>query len=368
MITACLMHASKDKSLSGAPQNTKKQPDKRRIGKRQGVRLEDLAKLAGTSAATVSRALNDSPLVRAETKREIMELAREHGYPLKVKMPHSAESSGKRLIVAIPAAVGRTGGPADPFFMELIGAIGEAARAADCDLTISHMTPSDYDDLASIVEAGAAQGVIFLGQSFLHERFNRLADQHNRFVVWGAQMKDQAYCSVGSHNHKGGQRATSHLIRLGARRVAFFGEIEAPELGQRFEGYKKALRDAQIPYDEELVASVHFGVESAEDAIQRLIARKVSFDAIFAGSDLIALGAIKALKQRGYRVPDDVAVVGYDNLLLARYSSPALTTISQDLQMAGRIMVTKLLNAQEGESLTSEQLSSELIVRETCGA
>ena len=336
--------------------------------KKRGVRVEDIAALAGVSAATVSRALNDSPLVKDDTKRHIWALAKENQYSFRPQMPTALSGAEATIIVAIPAPVGRTGGPADPFFMELIGGIGEAAREAGCDIIISHVTPRSYEDAAAIVETSRAEGVIFLGQSFLHDRFNQMADRYNRFVVWGAELPGQKYCSVGSMNLRGGERAVSHLIRLGRKRIAFFGETEAPEILQRFEGYKKALKQAGLPVDNDLIASAHFGVESAEDAVRRLLARGVKFDAIFGASDLIALGSIRALTKAGLSVPGDAAVVGYDNILLARYSSPALTTISQDMALAGRVMVTKLLDKSHGDSLLSEQLPTDLIVRETCGA
>lgn len=332
------------------------------------MRLEDLAVLAGVSAATVSRALNDSPLVREKTKRHIWSLAMEHDYPFKPQMPRLLSSADASIVVAIPTPVGRAGSPADPFFMELIGGVGEAAREADCDIIISHVTPRNFDDLSSIIESNRAEGVIFLGQSFLHDRFNRLAETHNRFVVWGAELPGQTYCSVGSDNLKGGERAAAHLARLGRKRIAFLGDTEAPEIMQRFKGYQDALAKAGLELDPELVAPVHFGVESAEDAVHRLTARGIEFDGIFGASDLIALGSIRSLIQQGRSVPGDVSVVGYDDVLLARYSNPALTTISQDMAKAGRLMVAKLINAEKGDRLVSERLPTELIVRESCGA
>lgn len=333
------------------------------IGSKRGVRLEDLAELAQVSTATVSRALNDSPLVRDETKRRIWTLARQHQYPFRPQMPAILSGAAATIAIAIP-----TGSRADPFFMELIGGVGEAARDTECDLVISHVAPKNYDDLSQLVSSSRAEGVIFLGQSFLHERFNRLAETESRFVVWGAELPGQRYCSVGSDNFRGGRRATAHLVRLGRKRIAFFGDTEEPEMVQRYSGYLNALKEADVSIDEELVAPVHFEVESAEEGVDRLLAKGVTFDAIFAASDLVALGAIRALIRHGIRVPDDVSVVGYDDVLLSRYSHPALTTISQDMAKAGRLLVSKLMNSKSGNELKSERLPTELIVRESCGA
>ncbi|MEM8770821.1 MAG: LacI family DNA-binding transcriptional regulator [Pseudomonadota bacterium] len=337
------------------------------VGKK-GIRLEDLAGLAKVSTATVSRALNDSPLVRDETKRRIWSLARQHHYSFRPQMPAILSGASATIAIAIPTPLGKSGSPADPFFMELIGGVGEAAREAECDLVISHVAPKNFDDLSEIIESSRAEGVIFLGQSFLHERFNRLSETQNRFVVWGAELPGQRYCSVGSDNIRGGRRATAHLLRLGRKRIAFFGDTEAPEIMQRYAGYAAALEEANLPIDLSLVAPVHFEVESAEDAVERLIARGVEFDAIFGASDLVALGAIRGLIRHDRRVPDDVSVVGYDNVLLSRYSHPSLSTISQDMAKAGRLLVSKLMNLKGGQDISSERLPTELIVRESCGA
>lgn len=335
---------------------------------RRGARLEDLAALAGVSIATVSRALNDSPAVREQTKRRIWALAREHHYPFRPHMPAILTGASATIAIVIPTPQGRKGSLDDPFYMELIGGVGEAAREAGCDILISHVAPKNFDDLSELMKSSRAEGVIFLGQSFLHERFNRLVGEHGPFVVWGAELPGQRYCSIGSDNIKGGKRATSHLLRLGRRRVAFFGDTEAPEMRQRHAGYLQALQEANIDPDPALVVPVHFEIESAEDAVERMLAAGVKFDAVFGASDLIAIGAIRGLMRRGVIAPKDCSVVGYDDILLARYSRPSLTTISQDMAKAGRLLVSRLLSASDAAHGVSERLPTELIVRESCGA
>lgn len=334
----------------------------------RSARLEDLAVLAGVSIATVSRALNNSPAVREETKRRIWKLAREHNYSFRPHMPAILSGASAIIAIVIPTPQGRIGSLDDPFYMELIGGVGEAAREAGCDILISHVAPKNFDDLSELMDSSRADGVIFLGQSFLHDRFNRLVEERHRFVVWGADLPGQRYCSIGSDNIKGGKRATSHLLRLGRRRIAFFGDTEAPEVQQRYAGYLQALQEADVALDPALVAPVHFAVESAEDAIERLLSMGVGFDAVFGASDLIAIGAIRGLMRRGVSVPEDCSVVGYDDILLARYSHPALTTISQDMAKAGRLLVSRLLTSTDGAEIRSERLPTELIVRESCGA
>lgn len=331
-------------------------------------RLEDLARLAGVSTATVSRALNDSDLISPETKRRVWELARRHSYPVRRPAPSNAGREARTIALVIPAPLGREARLSDPFYLELVGGIGDAARDRGCDFLVSHAAPSDADSLAAVLESSRADGVIFLGQSRLHDQFNAMAERDRRFVVWGAALGDQGYCSVGSDNLKGGARATAHLARLGRRRIAFLGDTDAPELQQRLQGYREALAEAGLPFDERLVQPAHFDLDSAAEAVDLLAARGVSFDGLVAASDMIALGAIRALIARGRRVPQDVAVVGYDDVAIARYNHPALTTIRQDVGKGGVMLVSKLMTLVNGGAAYSERLPTELVVRESCGA
>ncbi len=330
--------------------------------------LEDIAKLAGVSISTASRALNDSPAINRQTKQTIWRLAREHNYPFKHYMPAGPIGAEATIAVVVPRLQGREMVLSDPFYLELLAGLGEAARERDCDVLVSHVAPASFDDLCVLMSTSRADGVVFLGQSTLHGAFNKLAEKESRFVVWGAQLPEQAYCSVGSDNAAGGRRATSHLIRLGRKRIVFLGDVDDPEPMQRHRGYVEALTQAGMPIDPALILPAHFEVESAEAAIDALIHHHVEFDGVVAASDLIALGAIRSLQHAGRRVPQDVSVMGFDNVRFARYASPALSTINQDTAKAGRLLVSKLLDAGEGKMKSrSERLPTELIVRESCG-
>jgi DNA-binding LacI/PurR family transcriptional regulator len=334
---------------------------------RKTTRLEDLAKLAGVSISTASRALNDSPAVNDRTKQLIWKLAREHDYPFRRHMPSGPIGAEATLALVVPRPQGRDGRLFDPFMLELMAGVSEAARDRDCDLLVSHFSPTSYDDLISAMTTSRAEGLIFLGQSTLHGAFNRLVQTEARFVVWGAQLPDQDYCCVGSDNIAGGRRATLHLARLGRKRIVFLGDLDPPEAMQRQRGYVDALEAAGLPFDPDLVVDAHFEVESAEASLDSLIHRGVAFDGVVCASDQIALGAMRALEREGRRVPHDVSVIGFDNVPFSRYSRPALTTIAQDTQKAGRLMVSKLLDAGGETAGRSERVPADLIVRESCG-
>jgi DNA-binding LacI/PurR family transcriptional regulator len=309
------------------------------------VTLEKLAKLAKVSVSTVSRALNDHPSISSPQKRRLWALARKHGYEFRRHMPMSPIGAEGAITVVTPRVRGRPLPLSHPFF--------------------SHLVPANYEDLVHATTTGRANGVIFLGQGTLHEELNRLAETEARFVVWGAQINGQKYCTIGTDNMLGGRRATQHILKHGRKRIVFLGGTD-PEATQRYRGYAEALQESGIGIDDALIGRVEFESESAEAAIDALLRRQVPFDGIVAASDLIALGAIRALSRAGRSVPGDVAVVGYDNMLLSRLSTPTLSTVQQDIPKAGRLLVAKLLE-WHGDA-RSELLTTELIIRESCGA
>jgi DNA-binding LacI/PurR family transcriptional regulator len=326
--------------------------------------LEDLAKLAGVSVSTVSRALNDQPLISTRTKQRIWALAREHDYAFRQSMPTAPIGAEGSIVIVMPNTRGRPLPLSHPFFLELLANIGEAARDRDCDFTVSHVAPANLDDLVTTATTSRANGVIFLGQSMLHEEFNKLAETDARFVVWGAHIPGQKYRSIGSDNLLGGRRATLHIARLGRRRILFLGGSD-PEALQRRRGYLEALQEAGLDADPKLICDVEFEMESADAAVSRMLRRGIAFDGIVGGSDLIALGAMRALRRAGVEVPEDVSIVGYDDMLLSRLSSPALSTVRQDTQLAGKLLVSSILDSATEDLPTF--LPTELIVRESCG-
>lgn len=331
------------------------------------TRLQDIADLAGVSVSTASRALNDSPAVNRRTKEAIWKLAREHDYPFRGSMPAGPIGAKATVSVVVPRPQGRDSRLSDPFFLELLSGLGDAARERDCDIHISHVRPADYDGLHTAMTTHRAEGVVFVGQSTLHGAYNRLARTDGRFVVWGAELPEQEYCSVGADNELGGRRATEHLIRLGRRRIAFLGLTEAPEVAQRFRGYCAAHAAAGLEVDVALTAPAYFSVESGQGCVEAMISEGAQFDGVVAASDVIALGALRGLKRSGLTVPGDVSVVGYDNISFAAYGAPALSTIDQDMAVAGRLLLSKLLDRRGRNAAASERLATDLIIRESCG-
>lgn len=345
------------------------------------ARLSDIAAAAGVSIATVSRVLSDHPAILPETKARVRAEAEALGYPLsdaanrprktRVRKPRRKGS----VCVVMPVALPAGSRLANAFEMNLLGGVGAAMRDHGLDLSISAQAPRDDAALIRFMETHPHDGVIFFGQSQFHDGLNALADGPRPFVVWGVESPGQRYCSVGSDNFACGFRATRHLVEQGRRRVAFIGQA-APittaqtrhsQLSERLAGFRSALSAAQLPVDITMMRPASSGLSAGEEGVRALLAQGMTFDAIVASSDLVALGAIRVLREVGRRVPDDVAVVGYDDSEFARLVQPQLTTMRQDPILAGHLLVTKLLRAMEGYEVKSERLPIELVVRESCG-
>ncbi|MDV6332057.1 LacI family DNA-binding transcriptional regulator [Asticcacaulis sp. 201] len=326
------------------------------------VTLQQIALQAGVSVSTVSRALARHPAISEETRELVLRLAKESNYDIKRRQ--GIDHSQIIVVMAVPAVSTQM---AEPFQLRLLGGIGSAMRERHIDFSISHRVPRDADGVAELMSAHPTGGFIFLGQSQYHEALNKFNKQGRALAVWGAQLEDQNYCSVGTDNFFGGQRATSHLLRLGRRRIAFLGACDVAEIEQRLAGYKSALTNHGVEMDASLIQHTKLVYDSGFEAVNDLLDRGVKFDGIVSASDMLAIGAMRALSMHGIVVPDDVSVVGYDDIDVASFSSPALTTIRQDVLKAGHLLVTKAMRQLAGHNSPSERLQTELIVRGSCG-
>lgn len=327
--------------------------------------MADIARLAGVSTSTVSRALAGSKLVNEETRTRIMELARSLKYTINIGAQNLRLKQNRTIGVVIPYDSATRQHLSDPFFLSMLGSLADALTEQGFDMLVSRVDAEELDAAAAPFDTGRVIGIVLIGQWRHHDQLNQLAARHVPIVVWGAQLPQQLYCTVGGDNVSGGDLAVSHLLQQGRQRIAFFGDINLPEVGQRYEGYCQALRRAGIAIDPALQVSVAFLPDSGRQAVQELLRREVRFDAIFAGSDLLAMTAINTLRTHGLEVPRQIAVVGYDDIELSTYFHPPLTTIRQPIRAAGRALVASLLELIEGRPAPSLQLPTQLMARES---
>lgn len=204
--------------------------------------------------------------------------------------------------------------------------------------------------------------MLVIGQSDQIETIEAVARRYLPLVVWGAAFDGRQQCTVGTDNRLGGELATTHLLRAGRRHLAFFGNPDFPELGQRYEGFLAAHRAFGVSPPAH-VLPVHLTPQTAYETIGEFLDAGVPLDGVVAATDIIAMAAIRALTERGVSVPDRVAVVGYDDLEIAIHAVPALTTVRQDIASGAEAMVDLLFRRLAGEETASVVLPPELVVR-----
>jgi DNA-binding LacI/PurR family transcriptional regulator len=193
--------------------------------------------------------------------------------------------------------------------------------------------------------------------------------QGTHFVMWGSPRPGQSWTTMGCDNHAGGREAGAHLIASGRRRIAFLGNasLRYPEFQDRYRGLCEALAEAGLDSNPRLQVDAITTEEAGHEAALSLLEQSASFDAIFAGSDLIAIGAMRALEEKGLRVPEDVAIVGFDDIPAAALSHPPLTTIAQDYARAGELLVDALIGQINGAVTEQKMLMPRLVIRRSTG-
>ena len=328
------------------------------------MKMSDLARLAGVSKSTVSRALSGSDRVTEKTRERIQKLANEHNYKLDTRARNFRKQETLTIGVLLPSNGRPDWLATDPFILEMLGSVADALEAKGShELLLAKHTNNDPSWISDFARTRTVDGIIVIGQSLYHDELNRAAEFQDCMVVWGAEIADQKYITVGSDNYKGGRVATEHLLEQGRKNFAFLGDIRYPETKLRYQGYRDALRDAGLEYRSDLTTDSENASDIALQSISRLLREQPSFDAIIASSDLLAISAKKAIIDHGLRVPQDIAIVGYDNIALAKYSTPTLSSITQDRVLAGKLLVDKLFEKMESGQADSTTISTELVVR-----
>lgn len=333
----------------------------------------DIAFHAGVSQSTVSRALAGSPLVSEDTRRRIQAIAEQLNYQVDKNASNLRRQASGTLAMLLFEDPTSDDSQINPFFLSMLGSITRACARQGYDLLVSFQQLTD-DWHAYYQDSHKADGLILLGYGdylVSRSKLQKLVEQKTHFVRWGAVIEGQPGVSVGCDNLHGGRAITEHLLGLGRRRIAFLGHASPhrPEFHDRYLGHCAALRAAGLEPDPALqVEAIDSTEHTGCRAMHELRARGIGFDAVFAASDLIAIGAMHALAAAGRRVPDDVAVVGFDDIPTARFANPPLTTVMQDTKRAGEMLVEAVLRMIRGEQVLSERLPAQLAVRRSCGA
>lgn len=327
------------------------------------LQMVDIARLANVSVATVSRTLSNHPKVSPETRSRILELVKTLNYSVNAGARMMRGKALRTIAVSFPYHPAQRQHFKSPFFLELVGSIGDALVDRGYAMLLSGVLVENRHELTQPYDTGQAAGTILLGQEGNHRWYNEMALRDMPFVVWGAHLDGQLYCTVGSDNVEGGRLATRHLLAQGCRRIAFFGDANLAEISLRYRGYRDALDNAGVAALPELFVPVPFVNAEIRRRTHALIDAGTAFDAIFASSDVMASNIISVLAERGIAVPDQVRVVGFDDISQAATYSPPLTTVRQTIESAGKTLVERVLAKVAGEPATSLVLPVELVVR-----
>lgn len=331
--------------------------------------LEAVAAAAGVSRATVSRVVNGSDRVSPVTRHTVAEAVKRLGYvpnrAARTLVTRRTDSIG----LVIPEPTAKLFG--DPFFPRLVRGVSEILAAADQQLVV--LTPQSAHDeqrVARYLSAGHVDGALLVSLHGDDPLPGELAARGVPVVVGGRPTRGALVDFVDVDNVQGAISAVRHLIALGRRRIATVcGPLDMAVGADRLQGYRMALAEAGIAPEPRLELAGEFEQAKARDAVEAFLADGGELDAVFAASDLMALGVMSALHRAGRRIPDDVAIVGYDDSPLALSTDPPLSSVRQPIEEMGREMARAVLAAVRGPSRIprSVVLATELVVRGSSG-
>jgi LacI family transcriptional regulator len=330
--------------------------------------LEDIARIVGVSKSTVSRVVNNHPNVSQHTRERVLAAIREYNFYPNTAARALVTQRTRVLSVIIPQALSSTF--TDPYFPALLQSISLTANRHDYAIMLWIGSANEEEErfLNRIISNRLSDGVLIAsaidGDLFLQT----LAQTELPFVLTGPSQGNVKHW-VDVDNLKGARDAVTHLLSLGRRRIGTItGPLNMGAARHRLEGYREALREAGQLIDEQLIAVANFDEPSAYRAMRQLI--ECGVDAVFVASDTMALGALRAAAEAGCCVPDDIALVGYDDLPIAATTTPPLTTVHQPISDLARAATELLIRLVEGKPMEYEHmlLSAHLVIRGSCGA
>ncbi|WP_034345554.1 LacI family DNA-binding transcriptional regulator [Deinococcus misasensis] len=326
----------------------------------RNVTIKDIAREAGVSISTVSRILNNAPLVRGEKRQKVLDVIEQMGY--------EPNASAQGLVRGRSMTVGvLTQDIASPFYSEVSRGIdvGFSGTGYQPIFVNGHWEAQDEASAVAALIRRQVDGLIILGGRLPEQQLHALSERFPLILI-GRDVPGLEHCCLRVDDLEGAYLATRHLLDLGHRRIAHLAGIAShKDAMERFEGYRKALSEAGIPFDPELVYEGEFNEPSGILAVERWVSSGIHFSAIFAANDQMAYGARLALYRRGIRVPEDVSLVGYDDLPASRFALPPMTSVHQPLFEMGEIAAQTLLTRLQNNESEMSPVSVTLMVRES---
>ncbi|MFI9168339.1 LacI family DNA-binding transcriptional regulator [Streptomyces lincolnensis] len=329
--------------------------------------LEQVAALAGVGRGTVSRVINNATGVKDSTRRAVERAIAELGYVPNLAARSLAGRRADAVALAMTERDWRLFG--EPFFSEIVRAVGDALADTSVQLLLTLVrTDDERRRLVEYARGGRVDGVLLMSVRAEDRLPDMLAEAGLPTVMLGRRSGDEHVTYVDADNVGGARGAVEHLLRGGRRRIAAVtGPLDMYVTQCRLRGYREALATAGLEPLPSLVAEGDFTEDSGRRATAEILRCHPDVDAVFAASDTMAAGALDVLRSAGRRVPDDVAVLGFDDYPLAEHTEPALTTVRQPLEEIGRAMVRLLLEEMEQPEVAWRHviLRTRLVVRDS---
>lgn len=337
---------------------------------RASVTIEMVAAEAGVSKTTVSFVMNNNPTISETTRARVLKIARALGYQPNVNARNLSSSKRNRAVCVLMPEIGRLFD--DPYFSRAIGGIYDELEAADYRLVLrkASFAFAREKEYLNLFRRGEVAGMLYVGSTLEDIYLKDFVETGYPFVLVNSNMPDVALSHAQSDNEWAGFAATRHLLELGHRRIAHItGSRIVASSNDRAAGYRRALAEADIPFHEELVAEGRFNRRDAAGAAMSLMGSAVPPTAIYVGNDLMALGVLEAFEQSEIRVPEQVAIVGTDNIELSAFSRPALTTIDTRIFDVARESVRLLISLMDGIIKGPEERiqAATPVIRASCG-
>ncbi|RJX41261.1 LacI family transcriptional regulator [Paenibacillus pinisoli] len=329
--------------------------------------IKDIAKAAGVSVTTVSRALNGYDDVNERTRQKIKTIADQMGYSPNMAARYLISKKTNTLGLLL-SNVTRDSSK-DNIAFEVLCGINDRSGELDYDLVLFSTTPQKQTTKSykTLCQERGVDGVIIMGMRLDDPYLKEIVTSNIPCVLIDIQLEGPNVGYVTSDNTSGSVAAVKHLLDSGHRHIAMInGHAQADVSILRLEGYKQALAEQGIPFDESLVVNGRFSEQGGKEAASRILTSNPEVTAIFCASDLMAIGAIQGIKEMGKSVPGDVSVIGFDNIDLASYYSPALTTVHQHKYELGYHSAQVLIDMLENKEATHHvMLPTELIQRDS---
>ena len=330
------------------------------------VTLNDIAKLAKVSPSTVSRAIANNPKISSATREKVSKIMKDLNYHPNI-IARSLANKSTRIIGVIIPGVAETAFQ-NPFFPEVLRGVSSLAHKFKYNILISSVSNADEEKqtLKQFAQGGIAEGIILLASRVGDPSVEELTKLSFPFVVIGKPENKHEVNWVDNNNFTIGYELTKHFLEQGHRKIAFLGLSSNYIVTlDRLNGYKKALEDKGLPVDERLIIESKFIDDNGYDLMKQLFNRGINPTGVMAGDDLLAFGAMRFINEQGLKVPEDIAVSGFNNVQLANYSSPPLTTVEINPYLLGSKAFELLLAAinSDYKSYNRAIVPAELVIR-----